>query len=122
MTLFDLTKYNFIFCNEKWLSHNDFINAGADVCHVDHVQSEKDPITDMMLVHTASSIHKEFIPIVKLTRMLDEDDTGAQVHSWDKKGIGGGSENFTPDKGDFSGLSGSAGKAENELNLNLGIE
>ena len=79
--LFNLTKYNFIYCNQKCLSHNDFIDAGADVCHVDHVQSEKDPITDMMLEHTASSIHKEFIPIVKLTRMLDEDDTGAQVHS-----------------------------------------
>ena len=106
--------------NPPCSSYNGFIDAATDVCHDDHNHSEKEPITDNTLVHTDSSIHKGFIPFAKLRQTVDENYTGAQVHSWDKKGIGGGSEIFTPDKGEFSGLSCSAGKAENKLNLNSG--
>ena len=103
--------------NPPCSSYNVFIDAGTDVCHDDHNHSEKEPITDNTLVHTDSSIHKGFIPFAKL-RQTVENYTGAQVQSWDKKGIGGENKTFTSDKGKFSYLSCLAGKAKNDLYLN----
>ena len=104
--------------NPPCSSYNVFIDAGTDVCHDDHNHSEKEPITDNTLVHTDSSIHKGFIPFAKLRQTVDENYTGAQVHSWDKKGIGGESKTFTSDKGKFSYLFCPVGKAKNDLYLN----
>ena len=67
--------------NPSCLSYKDFVDAGAVVCPMGH--DEKDnkqhESADISVMHTDCSVHKAHIPIAKLRRIVDEDDTGTLV-------------------------------------------
>ena len=63
--------------NPSCLSYNDFVDTGAAVCHDDHECGEQEE--DNIVMHTQCSVHKAHIPIAKLRRIVDEDDTGTLV-------------------------------------------
>ena len=67
--------------NPSCLSYEDFLDAGAVVCPTDHEEecNEHYSTPDGTVMHMDCSVHKAHIPIAKLRRIVDEDDTGTLV-------------------------------------------
>ena len=67
--------------NPSCLSYKDFVDAGAVVCPMGHDEEDGDQLEPAVtsVMHMDCSVHKAHIPIAKLRRIVDEDDTGTLV-------------------------------------------
>ena len=67
--------------NPSCLSYDDFVDAGVIACHdgCEQVPTDHPEQVDGSVMSTHCSVHKAHIPIAKLRRIIDEDDTGTLV-------------------------------------------